>query len=191
MNLLSASSFSFGGTKICRLQALSVWEGLKFVVWKRVKWPQPVLCTYSCFPGVLLTSTLYDIRSNLLSHRNIVLTMDSGERGMNPVSLTIINLCKKYWLSWQLNQRPPFLKSCTLPTELLGSTLLNPFPNKPWFSHVCSSTSLSKTLWEKEKLLATSNLSFSHSVFYPFGKLSTIFINFEIVVCKLFQFGRL
>ena len=26
-----------------------------------------------------------------------------------------------------------------------------------------------KTLWEKEKLLVTSNLSFSHSVFYPFG----------------------
>ena len=48
-----------------------------------------------------------------------------------------------------------------------------------------------KTLWEKEKLLVTSNFSFSHSVFYPFGKLSAIFINLEIVVCKLFQFGRL
>ena len=47
-----------------------------------------------------------------------------------------------------------------------------------------------KTLWEKEKLLVTSNFSFSHSVFYPFGELSTIFIKFEIVVCKLFQFGR-
>ena len=44
--------------------------------------------------------------------------------------------------------------------------------------------------WEKEKLLVTSNFSFSHSVFYPFGELSAIFINFEIVVCKLFQFGR-
>ena len=48
-----------------------------------------------------------------------------------------------------------------------------------------------KTLWEKEKLLVTSNFSFSLSVFYPFGKLSAIFINFEIVPCKLFQFGRL
>ena len=45
---------------------------------------------------------------------------------------------------------------------------INPFPNKPWFSHVCS-TSLLKTLWEKEKLLVTSNFTFSHSVFYPFG----------------------
>ena len=65
----------------------------------------------------------------------------------------------------------------------------NPFPNKPWFLRVYS-TSLSKTLWEKEKLLVTSNFFFSHGVFYPFGKLSAIFINFEIVVCKLFQFEK-
>ena len=44
--------------------------------------------------------------------------------------------------------------------------------------------------WEKEKLLVTNNFSFSHSVFYPFGKLSAIFVKFEIVDCKLFQFGR-
>ena len=42
---------------------------------------------------------------------------------------------------------------------------LNPFPNRPWFLRVCS-TSLLKTLWEKEKLLVTSNFSFSHSIFY-------------------------
>ena len=35
-----------------------------------------------------------------------------------------------------------------------------------------------------------SNFSFSHSVFYPFGELSAIFIKFEIVVCKLFQIGN-
>ena len=44
--------------------------------------------------------------------------------------------------------------------------------------------------WEKEKLLITSNFSFSHSVFYLFGELSAIFVKFEIVVCKLFHFGR-
>ena len=65
---------------------------------------------------------------------------------------------------------------------------INPFPNKPWFSRVCS-WSLLKTLWEKEKLLVTSNFSFSHSVFYPFGELSAIFIKLKIVVCKLFEFG--
>ena len=66
---------------------------------------------------------------------------------------------------------------------------LNPFPNKPWFSRVCR-TSLLKTPWEKEKLLVTSNFSFSHGVFYPFGELSATFIKFEIVVCKVRQFGR-
>ena len=34
------------------------------------------------------------------------------------------------------------------------------------------------------------NFSFSHSVFYWLGKLSGIFKKFEIVVCKLFLFGR-
>ena len=65
--------------------------------------------------------------------------------------------------------------------------LISPFPNKPWFLRVCS-TSLSKTLWENEKLLITSNFFFSHCVFHPFRELSDIFIEFEIVVCKLFQF---
>ena len=74
--------------------------------------------------------------------------------------------------------------------KIVVCKLFNPFPNKPWFIRVCS-ISLLKTLWEKEKLLGKSNFSFSHSVFYPFGKLSAILINFEIVVCKLFQFGRL
>ena len=37
---------------------------------------------------------------------------------------------------------------------------LNPFPNKPRFLRVCSTSPL-KTLWEKEKLLVTSNFSFS------------------------------
>ena len=67
-------------------------------------------------------------------------------------------------------------------------TSFNPFPNKPWFLRVCS-TSLLKTLWEKEKLLVTSNFSFSHSVFCPFEEHSAIFIRFQFVVCKLFQFG--
>ena len=72
---------------------------------------------------------------------------------------------------------------------LFQDCLFNLFPNKPWVLHVCS-TSLLKTLWEKKKLLVKSNFSFSHSVFYPLGELSAIFIKFKIVVCKLFQFGR-
>ena len=67
---------------------------------------------------------------------------------------------------------------------------INPFLNKPWFLRVCG-TSLLKTPWEKKKLIVTSNFSFSHSVFYRSGELSDILIKFEIVVCKLFQFGRI
>ena len=40
-----------------------------------------------------------------------------------------------------------------------------------------------KTLSVKELLLVTS-------VFHLFGELSAFFIKFEIVVCKVFRFGR-
>ena len=64
----------------------------------------------------------------------------------------------------------------------------NTFPNMPWFLRICRS-SLLKTLWKKEELLVTNNVSFFHSLFYPFGEVTAIFIKFKIVVCKLFQFG--
>ena len=70
-----------------------------------------------------------------------------------------------------------------------GKKVINPFPNKPCFLRVCS-TCILKTLREKEKLLVTSNFSFPHGVFYPFGELCIIFIKFKIGVCKLFQFER-
>ena len=62
------------------------------------------------------------------------------------------------------------------------ANLFKPFPNKPWFLRVCS-TSLLKTLWEKEKLLVTSNFSFSHIVSYPFGELYAIF--HKVKNCRL------
>ena len=76
-----------------------------------------------------------------------------------------------------------------IPRVFSGNSLVNPFPHnntfwRPW------ETSLLKTLWEKNKLLVTSNFSFSHKVFYLFGQLSFIFMKFKIVVYKLFQFGR-
>ena len=76
-----------------------------------------------------------------------------------------------------------------LGAALKHHSLIFSLPNKPWYLRV-SSTSLLKTLREKEKLLVTSNFFFSNCVFYPFGELSAIFIYFKIVVCKLFQFGR-
>ena len=92
------------------------------------------------------------VKSLTASHVTIVETRDSGKRGMNPVVITIINTRKECWPSWGSNHR---------------TLVLNPFPNKPWLLRVCS-TSLLKTLWEKEKLLVTSNFSFSHSFFYSF-----------------------
>ena len=51
--------------------------------------------------------------------------MDWGERGMNPVALTIIHPRKEYWLNQESNQRPPVPKSGMLQSELWGSVLSN------------------------------------------------------------------
>ena len=134
---------------------------------------------------------------------------NNGQRERN-VAMTIINPRKEYWPSRGSIQRPPVLKSATPPIELWGSarmideyrcstkvkqqraiyewnikiltSMLNTFPNKPCFSRV-SNRSLLKTLWEKEKLLVTSNFSFSQSVFYPFWEL-TVILN-QIWICHL------
>ena len=39
----------------------------------------------------------------------------------------------------------------------------------------------------KGEIARNGIFSFSHSVSYPFGELSAIFIKIEIVVCKLFR----
>ena len=75
-----------------------------------------------------------------------------------------------------------FLNRCKI-------NMFHPFPKKPWFLRVCT-TILLKTLWENEKLLVTSDFSFSHRVFYQFGGLFAIFIKFEIVLFKVLQFGK-
>ena len=77
-------------------------------------------CTYPCFPWVLLTSTIFFPSHWLLSHITIVETTDSSERGMNLVAMTIINPRKEYWPSQGSNQRPPVLKSPTLPTDIFS-----------------------------------------------------------------------
>ena len=58
----------------------------------------------------------------------------------------------------------------------LKVVIVTPLGNKPFENTV-----------GKEKLLVTSNFSFTHSVFYPLRKLSALFIKFKIVVCTLFQ----
>ena len=75
--------------------------------------------------------------------------------------------------------------------------VLNPFPNKPWLLRVYS-TSFLKTLWEKIKLLVTSNLFFSNSLstllnnFLPFSsilKLSSA-NSFNLEESKICCFGK-
>ena len=74
------------------------------------------------FPEFLSTFTPHNILSKpqpAFPHNPcIVERMDSGERGMNPVAVIIINYRKEFWLSRRSNQRPLILKSCTLPSEL-------------------------------------------------------------------------
>ena len=91
--------------------------------------------------------------------------------------------------SWSSCSSFPTMFSYLSTSNFVIWATFNPFPNKSWFLCICS-TSFLKTLWEKEKLLITSNFSFSHSVFNSFGELSAIFTKSEIVICKLFHFGK-
>ena len=103
--------------------------------------------------------------------------------GIKPAISCSEILCTTDWATMDLIHNLSFLRI------FIFYYYFNPIPNKPSFLRVCS-TSLLKTLWEKKKLLVTSNFSFSHSVFYPFRERSSIFIEFDIVICKRFQFGR-
>ena len=93
--------------------------------------------------------------------------------------------CRLQMLSiWTILMSGTEPKGEYMPHPILGMsslTILNPFPNFLGFD-----MSAAQVIW---KLLVSSNFSFSHSVFYSFGKLSAIFIKSEIVVCKPFKFG--
>ena len=80
--------------------------------------PQPVhlsMLSWSSFNHILSKPLA------AFQHITIVETTDSGERGMDAVTMTFINPQKEYWLSRGSNQRPPVLKSATVPTEPLDS----------------------------------------------------------------------
>ena len=100
---------------------------------------------------------------------------------------TLQSRCQTFQVAVVVTRCIPACAQSIVSIMLHGKATI-PFSNKPWFLPACS-TSLLKTLWEKEKLLATSNFSFFHSVFYLLGEFSAFFIKFEIVVCKLFEFG--
>ena len=55
------------------------------------------------------------------------------------------------------------------------------------FVYTLASTNINQSALHLVKMYVTiSSFSFSHSVFYPVGELSTIFVKFEFVVCQLF-----
>ena len=67
--------------------------------------------------------------------------------------------------------------------------MFNPFLNKPRFLSVYS-TSILRTLREKEKLLIMSNfVLFPQFLQLIHGWLSAILVKIKIVICQLFQFG--
>ena len=98
--------------------------------------------------------------------------------------------CKsnKPWLQWFLLLLWKHIHVLQKPSLdwLIDYMVFNPFPHNDTFWHPWE-TSLLKTQWEKEKLLVTSNFSFSHSVFNPFEELYPIFVKLKIDVCKLYQ----
>ena len=71
------------------------------------------------------------------------------------------------------------LHTDVLTLTAMNKLTLNLFPNKPLFLRVCSLS------------LLRAISSFPTVIFYPFGKLSAIFIKFKTVVYKPFQFGRI
>ena len=66
---------------------------------------------------------------------------------------------------------------------------LNAFPNMPEFLRVCSTSRL-KTLWGKGEIARNDQFLLVPQWFLPVWKPPVIYIKFEIVVCKLFEFGQ-
>ena len=66
--------------------------------------------------------------------------------------------------------------------------VIQPFPKQALVFTCLQYKSFENTVGKGE--IARNNFSFSHSVFYPFRELSANFIKLKIVICKLFQFGR-
>ena len=79
--------------------------------------------TYPCFPSIIssVLRTIFVPSHPLLFNITIMEIMDNGERGMNPVAMTIINLRKYIGQAGGSNQRPPVqMPCCTLLAELRG-----------------------------------------------------------------------
>ena len=128
-------------------------------------WFNPRLDQYSLW-GLMIVIVTGFIPLSLLSVVWVMVMLESSQwLGKNIVRRAWIGaLAATVWLKYC---RKWHWTPCNQSINLQEILILNPFPNRPWFLRVCS-TSLLKTLREKEKLLVTSNFSFSHCVFYWF-----------------------
>ena len=100
-----------------------------------------------------------------------------------------------FFFSKKKIKQPFYLRSMKLRNVCKGfcapfAVLYNPFTNRPSFLRVCS-TRLLKTRWEKEKLLITSDFSFSPRHFLPFFENFSAFSpNLKLSSVKSFDFGE-
>ena len=78
----------------------------------------------------------------------------------------------------------------TAPTgQTVKATILTLFPKQTLVFTCLQQKSFENTVGKGE-IARKEQFLLSHSVFYPSGELSATFIKFEIVICKLLQFGR-
>ena len=81
---------------------------------------------------------------------------------MNPVAMTIISPQKEYWPSQGLNQQPPVLKSCMLPTELWAR------PQIEVFADILNLTQNLKLVLERvENVGKGENAGYHHFLLFP------------------------
>ena len=121
------------------------YEAKVFIKLQRWKWNYLPVCFFNYGPSSIQDNYCPSIipdKSNFFPNIHDIYSVSMTQ--MTQSSNFVIQI---YLLSLRINQ------------------LINPFPHndafwRPW------ETSLLKTLWKKEKLLVTSNFSFSHSVFY-------------------------
>ena len=77
-----------------------------------------------------------------------------------------------------------------LDISMLGLSLQAVFPKQALVFYVATVQVTLKTPWEKEKLLLTSNFTFSHRVFYPFDALLAIFTKLKLSSAKSLSLGK-
>ena len=143
----------------------------------------------STFPVISFISTFHNILPKFLAgfQYNQCKNIDSSDRGLNPVVMTIqIKTRGPWWhcIAPLADTWNPFITNITI-----RGNWFNPLPHNPDFL-LPAEKSLLKTLWEKEKMLVTSIFSFTHNVFYPSQNKFQFFIYIYFVICKSFQFGQ-